>query len=160
MTPKVKRSLHWALIGVIALGCIFELADSDTPYKENTGYHTFSRQALSSGNQFSTEEHLIMNQRTFTLTSIENINAKPQSGTITAEVLTADKFDAQAQIKKLDLKQNSDLSLADVNPALFFKRQYALQEGSILSYKFFPTPNKDALCFYIQELNRLRCMHN
>ena len=151
---------HWVFIVFAALACTIMLMRSDTLYLENTGYQTTNRLTVGEFSQLVAEEHLIISHETFTLTVIKSLDTIPQSSTVNAKILDRHTNHIQAKVEKLDLEQDPDVALMEVSPPFFFKRQYILQKGSILNYEFLPTASRNTLCFYIHELERLRCMHS
>lgn len=159
MKPLSKQTAHWIALGIVTLACIAILNRPSPPYKENTGYHTVSRHWLEGQNQLSTKEYLTIGRDRFTQSTIESMNGKTRNATLSAEVIRTDKNGIQLKITNVKLSQDTELFAIEKTPELFFRRQYAFQEGSIITHVFLPSNDEKAICYYILEFKRTRCMN-
>ncbi len=125
---------------------------------ENISYQTKSRQWLEDLNQLNTEEYLTIGHGRLTGTTLESLNGKIRNATISANIIGESNKHVEIKVSNIKLSQDNELFAIEKTPDLFFRRQYVLQEGAILNYELIPTPDKNAVCFYIHELGRLRCM--
>lgn len=151
---------HWFVLGIINAVCIFSLFYSPSYYMENTSYQTVTRQWLEDLNQLNTEEYLTIGHGRLTQTTLENLNGRIRNATITANVIRESNHHVQIKINNVKLSQDSELFAIEKTPDLFFRRQYVLQEGAVLNYEIIPVSDKNAVCFYVHELGRLRCMNH
>lgn len=154
-TPSVT---HWIVLGIINAACIFSLLYSPSYYMENISYQTLTRQWLEDLNQLNTEEYLTIGHGRLTQTSLENLNGKIRNATITANVIRESNHHVQIKINNVKLSQDNELFAIEKTPDLFFRRQYVLQEGAVLNYELIPVTDDNAVCFYVHETGRLRCM--
>jgi len=151
---------HWTVLAIINAVCIFSLFYSPSYYMENTSYQTITRQWLEDLNQLNTEEYLTIGHGRLTQTTLESLNGKTRNATITADIIRESKHHVQIKISNVKLSQDSELFAIEKTPDLFFRRQYVLQEGAVLNYELIPTNDKKAVCFYVHDLGRLRCMNH
>jgi hypothetical protein len=156
----LSSSIQWVVIVFVICLCFFVLLPSDLYFRKNITYHTSVQHILSEGDKHTAEESLTITDRFFTLTVVENINGKLQNVTIVADVINISRASVQLRVRRVDLKEYSGLPSAGLSLDLFFKRQYALQEGAILTYEFLRTPDDNIICYYIHEVGNLRCMNN
>jgi hypothetical protein len=127
---------------------------------ENTSYQTKTRQWLEDLNQLNTEEYLTIGHGRLTGTTLESLNGKIRNATISANIIGESSTHVEIKVSNIKLSQDNELFAIEKTPDLFFRRQYVLQEGAILNYELIPTPDKSAVCFYVHELGRLRCMNH
>ncbi|WPN45193.1 MULTISPECIES: hypothetical protein [unclassified Pseudomonas] len=160
MKPTIPSWVHWIVLGIINAVCIFSLIYSPSYYMENTSYQTITRQWLEDNNQLNTEEYLTIGHGRLTQTTLESLNGKIRNATISADVVRESNHHVQIKISSVKLSQDTELFAIEKTPDLFFRRQYVLQEGAVLNYELIPTTNKSAVCFYVHELGRLRCMNH
>lgn len=160
MKPATTSITHWIVLGIINAACIFSLFYSPSYYMENTSYQTITRQWLEDANQLNTEEYLTIGHGRLTQTTLENLNDKIRNATITASVIRESNHHVQIKINNVKLSQDNELFAIEKTPDLFFRRQYVLQEGAVLNYELIPVTDKNAVCFYVHELGRLRCMNH
>ncbi|MCP1419215.1 hypothetical protein J3D47_003458 [Pseudomonas laurylsulfativorans] len=156
----IPEVVHWPVIALINVLCIFSFVYSPSHYMENTSYQTKTRQWLEDLNQLNTEEYLTIGHGRLTGTTLESLNEKIRNATITANIIAESKTHVQIKVSNVKLSQDKELFAIEKTPDLFFRRQYVLQEGAILNYELIPTPSKAAVCFYVHELGRLRCMNH
>jgi hypothetical protein len=155
-----SSTFHWSVLGIVSLLCIIVLTWSPSPYKENTSYHTVSRQLLEDLSVLNTEEYLTIGHGRFTQSTLESMDEKIRNATLSANVIEENSDRIQIKISTVKLSQDNELFAIEKTPNLFFRRQYVLQEGAVLNYQFLPSDNKNTLCFYIHEVSRLRCMNH
>ncbi|WP_223544979.1 hypothetical protein [Pseudomonas sp. A-B-19] len=160
MKFAISQAVHWPLIGLINALCIFSLVYSPSHYMENTSYQTKSRQWLEDLDQLNTEEYLTIGHGRLTGTTLESLNGKIRNATISANIIGEGNAHVEIKVRNIKLSQDNELFAIEKTPDLFFRRQYVLQEGAILNYELIPTQDKNAVCFYIHELGRLRCMNH
>ena len=160
MKFKIPQVIHWPIIALINALCIFSFVYSPSQYMENTSYQTKTRQWLEDLNQLNTEEYLTIGHGRLTGTTLESLNGKIRNATISANIIRESKTQVQIKVSNVKLSQDNELFAIEKTPDLFFRRQYVLQEGAILNYELIPTQNKNAVCFYVHELGRLRCMNH
>ncbi|KJZ50652.1 MULTISPECIES: hypothetical protein [Pseudomonas] len=160
MKFEFPQAVHWPLIGLINAICIFFLVYSPSHYMENISYQTKSRQWLEDLNQLNTEEYLTIGHGRLTGTTLESLNGKIRNATISANIIGESNTHVEIKVSNIKLSQDNELFAIEKTPDLFFRRQYVLQEGAILNYELIPTQDKSAVCFYIHELGRLRCMNH
>jgi hypothetical protein len=156
----IPQIVHWPVIALINVLCIFSFVYAPSHYMENTSYQTKTRQWLEDLNQLNTDEYLTIGHGRLTGTTLESLNEKIRNATITANIIAENKTHVQIKVSNVKLSQDKELFAIEKTPDLFFRRQYVLQEGAILNYELIPTPSKDAVCFYVHELGRLRCMNH
>lgn len=159
---KIVKSpiIHWIALGAVSLLCIIALTYSPSSYKENTSYHTVSRQLLEDLSVLNTEEYLTIGHGRFTQSTLESMDEKIRNATLSANLIQESKDRIQIKISTVKLSQDNELFAIEKTPNLFFRRQYVLQEGAVLNYQFLPSANENTLCFYIHEVSRLRCMNH
>jgi hypothetical protein len=160
MKFTIPSMTHWIVLGIINAACIFSLLYSPSYYMENTSYQTITRQWLEDSNQLNTEEYLTIGHGRLTQTTLESLNGKIRNATITANVIRESNHHVQIKISNVKLSQDTELFAIEKTPDLFFRRQYVLQEGAVLNYELIPTPDKNTICFYVHDLERLRCMNH
>ena len=71
MTLLKSPIIHWIALGIVSLLCVIALTYSPSPYKENTSYHTVSRQLLEDLSLLNTEEYLTIGYGRFTQSTLE-----------------------------------------------------------------------------------------
>lgn len=152
-------TIQWIVLGAINLICLVALGYSSSPYEENASYHTTSQLLLADHSQLNIEEYLTLGHGRFTQSTLESLNGKVRNATLAAEVTGASRERIQVKISNVKLSQDDELFAIEKTPDLFFRRQYAFQEGAILNYQFLPSANETTLCFHIHELQRLRCLN-
>jgi hypothetical protein len=160
MKLTIPSFAHWAVLGIINAACIFSWFYSPSYYMENTSYRTITRQWLEDLNQLNTEEYLTIGHGRLTQTTLESLNGKIRNATITADIIRESNHHVQIKIDNVKLSQDTELFAIEKTPDLFFKRQYVLQEGAVLNYELIPTDDKNTVCFYVHDLDRLRCMNH
>ncbi|MGF6092262.1 hypothetical protein [Pseudomonas sp. 18173] len=160
MKFEIPQFVHWPIIALINALCIFSFFYSPSHYMENTSYQTKTRQWLEDLNQLNTEEYLTIGHGRLTGTTLESLNGQIRNATISANIIGENKTHVQIQVRNVKLSQDNELFAIEKTPDLFFRRQYVLQEGAILNYELIPTQDKNAVCFYLHELGRLRCMNH
>ncbi|EPA92285.1 MULTISPECIES: hypothetical protein [Pseudomonas] len=157
MTPSTA---HWIVLAIINAACIFSLMYSPSYYMENISYQTMTRQWLEDSNQLNTEEYLTIGHGRLTQTTLESLNGKIRNATISAQVIRESNHHVQIKINNVKLSQDNELFAIEKTPDLFFRRQFILQEGTILNYELLPTADKNSVCFYVHDVGRLRCMNH
>jgi hypothetical protein len=160
MKLKIPSIAHWIVLGIINAACIFSLMYSPSYYMENTSYQTITRQWLEDLNQLNTEEYLTIGHGRLTQTTLESLNGKIRNATITADITRESNHHVQIKVGNVKLSQDDELFAIEKTPDLFFRRQFVLQEGAVLNYELIPTTDKKAVCFYVHDLGRLRCMNH
>ncbi len=160
MSLQRKTAVQWLLLSLINLGCIGAWLYSPVPLKNNSNFHTLSQQWLDDQSQLNTEEYLTVNANRMTHSTIESLNGKFRHATLTADITQSGNDALQVQVVRAKLSQDRELFAIEKTPELFFRRQYVVQEGSTLNYSLLATPSENTLCFFLHEMDRLRCMNH
>ena len=160
MKSMTSSTVHWIVLAIINAACVFSLTYSPSYYMENISYQTMTRQWLEDSNQLNTEEYLTIGHGRLTQTTIESLNGTIRTDTSSAQSVRESKHHVQIKISNVKLSQDTELFAIEKTPDLFFRRQFVLQEGAVLNYELLPNSNKNALCFYVHDIGRLRCMNH
>ncbi|MBH3426853.1 hypothetical protein I5S59_03755 [Pseudomonas alkylphenolica] len=104
------------------------------------------------------KERLTISEPSAVISMLERLGDKERHTAVGASLVEASRW--RIKIKVEDIQASSEEQLFDVsrNSELLFSRQY-FRLGSILNLAVIPTRG-DALCYYILELDRLRCMND
>ncbi|WP_130905495.1 MULTISPECIES: hypothetical protein [unclassified Pseudomonas] len=150
--------IPWLVLAGLACICAALFYTSLAARKYNGEYQTTFKQLRPTAEQL-TEEYLTLNQQMFTLTEIHQVDGTTHYETFYADVLNTHPLGGQLQVKNVMTDQRSRWTPYQENAELIAKYQYATQPGAILNFQVLSAPHGEALCMYIYELSRLRCMN-
>ncbi|MFJ3372798.1 hypothetical protein [Pseudomonas sp. NPDC086251] len=151
-------TIPWLMLGGLACICAALLYSPLAARKYNGEYQTFFKQSWPNVEPV-TEEFLTLNQQMFTLTEIHQVDGTTHYETFYADILNSHPLGGQLQVKNVLTDQRSQWSPYKENAELIARYQYATQPGAVLNFQVLSASNDEALCLYIYELSRLRCMN-
>lgn len=150
--------LHWSIIAAIFLVCLAMLLITlPPPYKNSQPYRTTGQHFMGQ-DTLNSKEGLTISEPSAVISVLERLGDKERHVAVGASLVDVSRW--RVKIKVEDVQASSQTELFDVsrNSELLFARQY-FRIGSILNLAVIPT-DTDALCYYMLELDRLRCMNN
>ncbi|MET3050438.1 hypothetical protein ABXV19_01320 [Pseudomonas alkylphenolica] len=149
---------HWLVIASVILACLVVLFMTlprpyinSQPYR-SVGHHFMGHELLDFKERFTISEPSAV------LSVLERLGDKERHVAVGTSLVDVSRW--RIKIKVEDVKASSQEELFDVsrNSELLFARQY-FRIGSILNLAVIPT-DSHSLCYYILELDRLRCMND
>lgn len=158
LKPFLFDTAPWIILGLMTAACGVLLYPPPTALDSDGEYQTLFKQSLAKAEQV-TEEYLTLNQHMFTLTEIYRVDAATHYETFYAEVLNTHALGGQLQVKNVLTDHRSTWKPYEENAELIARHQYATQPGAILNFQVLSAPNSEALCLYVYELSRLRCLN-
>lgn len=149
---------HALIITVIFSACLAALfMTRSVPYENSQPYRSEGHHFMG-GDTLDFKERLTISEPSAVISMLERLGDKERHTAVGASLVEASRW--RIKIKVEDIQASSEEQLFDVsrNSELLFSRQY-FRLGSILNLAVIPTRG-DALCYYILELDRLRCMND
>ncbi|MFJ2714363.1 hypothetical protein ACIOZM_26370 [Pseudomonas sp. NPDC087346] len=150
-------TLAWLILGGSILACTLAIFFVNTPLKESHEYQTGVKYRLQERDELGFEEYLNVNQQTFTLTVVQHQDETSWYETIYTELINTHEGDGQLSVKNIHASSSPAVAPEKKSPDFFAREQYLSQPGTILNYSVLKGGTPDVFCFYIYELNRLRC---
>jgi len=147
---------HALIITVIVAACLAALSMTrSVPYENSQPYRSQGHHFMG-GDVLDFKERLTISEPSAVLGMLERLGDKERHIAVGASLVEASRW--RIKIKVEDIQASSEEQLFDVSrhSDLLFSRQY-FRLGSILNLVVVPTRG-DALCYYILEVDRLRCM--
>lgn len=149
---------HWIVIASVSIACLVVLFMAlPRPYINSQPYRSEGRHFIGD-ETLGFKEGLTISEPSAVLSVLERLGDKERHVAVGASVVDTSRW--RVKIKVGDVQASSQVELFDVsrNAELLFARQY-FRLGSILNLVVVPSGG-DALCYYILELDRLRCMND
>lgn len=149
---------HALVITAIFASCLAALfMTRSVPYENSQPYRSQGHHFMA-GDTLDFKERLTISEPSAVLSMLERLGDKERHIAVGASLVDASRW--RIKIKVEDVQSSREEQLFDVSrhSDLLFSRQY-FRIGSILNLAVVPT-GEDALCYYILELDRLRCMSN
>lgn len=149
--------IHGAIIASILLACLIILSISlPRPYINSHPYRSEANHYMGHDIMVA-KEGLTISEPSAVISLLERMGDSERHAAVGISLVETSRW--QMKVKVEDIQTSTHEELFDVrhNAELLFSRQY-FRLGSILTLAVIPT-DTDALCYYLLELDRLRCMN-
>ncbi|MEE1865535.1 hypothetical protein [Pseudomonas auratipiscis] len=149
---------HWLVIAIVMSASLAALfIELPRPFKNSQPYRTEGHNFMAQ-DVLDSKEGLTISEPSAVISVLERLGDKERHVAVGTSFVDVSRW--RLKIKVEDLQASSHEELFDVrrNSELLFARQY-FRLGSILNLAVIPSGG-DTLCYYMLELDRLRCMND
>lgn len=149
---------HALIIAAVFAACLAALCFAwSVPYENSQPYRSEGHHFMGD-DTLDFKERLTISEPSAVISLLERLGDKERHIAVGASVVQTSRW--RIKLKVEDIQASSEQQLFNVSrhSELLFSRQY-FRLGSMLNLAMLPSRG-NALCYYILELDRLRCMND
>ncbi|MFK8329100.1 hypothetical protein M2D63_003630 [Pseudomonas sp. BJa5] len=157
MNTNRTLCIHWAIIASILLAClaIFSIT-LPRPYINSQPYRSEANHYMGHDIMVA-KEGLTISEPSAVISLLERMGDSERHAAVGISLVDTSRWQMKVKVEDIQASTREELFDVSHNAELLFSRQY-FRLGSILTLAVIPT-DTDALCYYLLELDRLRCMN-
>ncbi|MFK0085908.1 hypothetical protein ACIQUS_01285 [Pseudomonas sp. NPDC090755] len=149
--------LHGATIASILLVCLVILSITlPRPYINSHPYRSEANHYMGHDIMVA-KEGLTISEPSAVISLLERMGDNERHAAVGISLVDTSRWRMKVKVEDIQVSTHEELFDVRHNSELLFSRQY-FRLGSILTLDVIPT-DTDALCYYLLELDRLRCMN-
>ncbi|BBH48656.1 hypothetical protein KU43P_51330 [Pseudomonas sp. KU43P] len=143
---------------MIVAACLAALAVAwSAPYENSQSYRSEGHHFMGD-DTLDFKERLTISEPSAVISLLERQGEKERHIAVGASLVERSRWRVTFKVEDIQASNEEQLFNVSRHSELLFSRQY-FRLGSILNLAVIPVRG-DALCYYILELDRLRCMNN
>ncbi|WP_301838813.1 hypothetical protein U9R80_26480 [Pseudomonas sp. JQ170C] len=158
MTRHPHAWRHVLIITGVFLICLATILTTlPRPYLNSQPYRSEGHHFMGS-ERMDFKDGLTISEPSAVLSILERLGDKERHVAVGASIVETSRWRIKIKVEDIQASRQEELFDVSSNSELLFARQY-FRLGSILTLAVLPD-DRDALCYYILELDRLRCMND